>query len=262
MNNYEEKFGGFVSGRCEYYGVALPKQTNTTLEAKYYNFIKQVEKFDLKYEIPINKFKSIKDINAYIINSIDYEKCSYRMIKRIVQKNNLLLDEDYIDKKIVFNGILRKYNTVKNILMSLKIDMDKFIDDITKMDISIKHIGIVYLDFYDMLLKYRKILAEEKIVSCFSRISNSWLKTLKFLYMDFPKSIKDKIETLHYIITDEFHKKSLFRKDFEIDYKYIETFYTYRTKIYILYNNEKILIKIVDTLKNNKILPKVRFMKN
>lgn len=262
MNTYNKKFGEFVSGKSEYYGVELPKQTNTTLGVKYYNFIKQIKKYNLKYEIPINKFKSIKDINTYIINRIDCKNYSYKMIKKIVKKFNLLLDEDYIDETIVFNNILKKYNITQNVLHMVQKDINKFINDITNIDISIKRIGIVYLNFYDMLLKYRKILAEEKIVSCFSRISNSWFKTLKFLYIDFPQNIKEKIETLHYIITDEFHKKSSFTKDFDIDYKYTQTFYTYRTKIYMLYNNEKILIKIIDTLKNNKTIPKIRFMKN
>jgi len=250
MSDYQQKFETFISGKCTYYGVTLPKQTNATLEATYYNFIKHVEKNSLKYDIPVNKFKSIKDINAYIINSIDCKNCSYEIINRIIQRFNVLLEKDYIDKKIVFNGILRKYNIIQDVLKHVEKDADKFIDDIAKMDIYLKRVGTVYLDFYDMLLEYRKILSGEKIVSCFSRISNSWLKTLKFLYIDFPESIREKLEILHHIITDEFHKKSLFRDDFDIDYKYTQTYHTYRTKIYMLYNGEKILIKIVDSLKN------------
>ena len=253
-NTYRNNFGYILDEKVNFNEL---KFTNI-----YFNFLMQFSKTTLHFDLPFNNFNCINEVNDYMMdwvendNSIRNKKYLYNLIGRFDE----ILKENKINIKDVYYRILFRYSIIEQIFMKLKKDFDIFLEKYTQNDNSLKNIGMMYLDFYELTLKTKTDLSNNSIINNITHIGDNWFETLKYLLNDLPIKIENLLRNLYDIITNISNKNLQQIELLDLDYKYFvkyEIFKTFDiTNIYLIFydkktkKKDKVFIKKLETYRN------------
>ena len=228
----------------------------------YFNFLMRFSSTTLHFDLPFNNFDNIYEVNDYLMDWVEND-CGIRSKKvlyNLINKFDEILNENKINVMDVYYRILFRYSIIEQVLMKLKKDFDKFLEKHTQNVNSLKNIGLMYLDFYDLIIKTKIDLSNNNILYDLTRIGNNWFETLIYSLNALPIKIHNLLRNLHDIITN-ISKKSLVGIDLlDMDYKYFIKYDIFKTiditNIYLTYYNkytrtkDKVFIKKLETYRN------------
>ena len=231
-NIYQNNFGYILDEKVNFNEL---KFTNI-----YFNFLMQFSSTTLHFDLPFNNFDSIYGVNDYIMdwiendNGIRDKKKLYNLINRF----NDILKENKINTMDVYYRILFRYSIIEQILMKLKKDFEIFLEKNIQKENSLKNIGLMYLDFYELIIKIKTDLSNN-IINNLTQIGDNWFETMRYSFNDLPIKIKNLFNNLYDIITN-IRNENLQEIDLlDLEYKYFVKYDILKTfditNIYLIY---------------------------
>ena len=253
-NIYQSNFGYILDEKINFNEL---KFTNI-----YFNFLMQFTSTTLHFDLPFTNFNSINEVNNYIMDWVenDNKLRDKTILYNLISRFNDILKESKINTMDVYYRILFRYSIIEQIFMKLKKDFDVFMEKHTQNDNSIKNIGLMYLDFYELILKTKTDLSNNSIINNITHIGDNWFETLRYSFNDLPIKIENLFKNLYDIITN-ISNKNLQQIDLlDLDYKYFVKYDVFKiidiTHIYLTYydritkKKDNVFIKKLETYRN------------